>query len=638
MTLITALFLLLCIVVGYGITGFVSLELRLEERLPIAVVVGSMVVTLTSLATIALVGFSGAAVVIGLLLALAVSVFGWRRLPNTPRVDGTDFVRRLRQSGSARDNPWPLLVLVSLCWPLTIRIMSLAYQTGPNGAVQAGHLSVFGDWQAHLAYGSAFAQRDGLDLTTPLASGEDFAYHFGVDLFAALTVPTGIDMPAGLTVTTGFLALAIPPILYMFGARLFERRSIAALGPLIFLGAGGLGFFRFFDDVRAGGWGVLWRQSQDYTRDFDTLWMDNPVLGHLYAQRPTMIGFPALLVVLTLVWRAVDRRTILAAGVLTGLLPIFHTFSWGTALLLGSFWVVLRRRQDALWFVVPAVALAAPVVAWLVPPSPSGTFRWHWAWVSDGAPWDIAWFWAWNTGLFPVLFVMGLTWRAAVRRELAIAIAPIWLWWVGVHLALPHPWPGNNAKYAIFWWMLGAFVVAAVLVELVREATQKKSATSSITLGFVVIIFVSLIASGSLDILAAVDGSGGAYPATTMSGGEVLVGEWAQSTADDAVFVSTPDSTSQPVSALGGRQVVSASSGWVYDLGLNWLERAEDSKAMLRGDAGTEELVAKYGVDFVVVGPGELRAGANVSYWDTAATLVYDLSGVRVYEVDQERS
>ena len=147
MTLITALFLLLCIVVGYGITGFVSLELRLEERLPIAVVVGSMVVTLTSLATIALVGFSGAAVVIGLLLALAVSVFGWRRLPNTPRVDGTDFVRRLRQSGSARDNPWPLLVLVSLCWPLTIRIMSLAYQTGPNGAVQAGHLSVFGDWQ-----------------------------------------------------------------------------------------------------------------------------------------------------------------------------------------------------------------------------------------------------------------------------------------------------------------------------------------------------------------------------------------------------------------------------------------------------------------------------------------------------------
>jgi hypothetical protein len=115
------------------------------------------------------------------------------------------------------------------------------------------------------------------------------------------------------------------------------------------------------------------------------------------------------------------------------------------------------------------------------------------------------------------------------------------------------------------------------------------------------------------------------------------VGEWAQSTADDAVFVSTPDSASQPVSALGGRQVVSASSGWVYDLGLNWLERAEDSKAMLRGDPGTEELVAKYGVDFIVIGPGELRAGANMTYWDASATLVYDLSGVRVYEVDRER-
>ena len=72
---------------------------------------------------------------------------------------------------------------------MTIRILQNAFQTSEDGGITAGHLSVYGDWSAHLSYVSSFAYADNFSLGLPTASGESFAYHFGVDWFSAMFIP-----------------------------------------------------------------------------------------------------------------------------------------------------------------------------------------------------------------------------------------------------------------------------------------------------------------------------------------------------------------------------------------------------------------------------------------------------------------
>lgn len=650
MTLLTAVFLLSCVAAGIGFTGFLPTPLRLEERVPIAAVIGAMAVTLAALVTIAVAGFSGATVTVAVVLAGLISAPGARRVAPSLAAEWHDAGRRLRLGWRHPDNPWPLVALCGLSWPLAVRILSLAYQPA-NGGIDAGHLSTYGDWQAHLAYAGRFAHGDGLDLTTPLAAGDDFAYHFGVDLFAALAVPTGVSLHAGLQVTSGYLAFALVPVLYLFGLRLFRRRSVAAGGSVLFLLAGGWGFTRFFDDVadrRAGrGWvatagEVLWNQPQDYTRDFDRLYMDNPVLGHLYPQRPTLIGFAVVLIALAVLWSARttgDRRAFAWVGVVVGLTPLFHTFGWGTSLVMGALWaatdaVAGRPWRPWLWFLAPAASLALPALWWLLPPQSS--FRWHWGWVSDGSVGDLVDFWLLNTGLFPLLFVVALLWRPALGRPLAVALAPIWLWFAGVHVAVPHPWIGNNAKYVVFWWLLGSFAVAALLAAIVDRFGRRGSLGAVGIRGGVGAVALTLVAAGGLDVAQAAEGTSPSFPTAVNSAGDVLLGEWAQRNTDpDAVFVADTTSAAQPVPALGGRAVVSAFNGWVYDLGLDWFARAEASRAILAGGPDAERLIDRYGVDYVVIGPRELTEGASVDHWDRVGVLVYDLGGYRVYRPDR---
>ena len=90
-----------------------------------------------------------------------------------------------------------------------------------------------------------------------------------------------------------------------------------------------------------------------------------------------------------------------------------------------------------------------------------------------------------------------------------------------------------------------------------------------------------------------------------------------------------------PLPALGGRTVVTAFSGWVFDLGIpDWAQRRTDSRTILAGGDGYEALLANYGVDYVVVGPYEVADfDADPGFWAALADPVYDFGGYAVYEV-----
>ncbi len=633
MTLLVALYFLDCVLVGIGLTYLSGADLAGEERIGYGAVLGAMAVTAAVFVCGVIGGFGGSTVGFGVAMASLAGGAGFYAGRRTVGGDVAELAARLRLSWRSPRSLVPLTALVAVMWPLTVRILSLAYQRGPDGAVQAGHLSVFGDWQAHLAYTASFAHGDGFDLGLPIAAGEDFSYHFGVDLFAATLQPLGASLPTALALSSGYLAFAFPVVMYVVGVRILQQRLAAALAVVLFTMAGGWGFGAFFRDVGDRGLGVLWDLPRDYTRDFDTYWMDNPVLGHLYPQRPTLIGFPVALMAVALLWNARStrsRRTFAFVGVLVGLTPMFHTFGYGTALVLGLLWAAADRRAEWLWFAVPAVVLSLPTVLWLLPPD--SAFRWHWGWVAGGNPVDIVWFWLLNTGLFALLFLVALgrpdLFPRPSPQRVTWAFAPIWLWFVGAHLALPHPWEGNNSKYLIFWWMFGSFFVAVLVIGVARRRRWGGPVVAAA-------LVVSLTLAGGLDLWKALDGTHGVYPVEVMSAGDVLVADWAKArTEPDAVFAVSPGTTGSPIPALAGRQVVTGFTGWVFDLGIpTWADRAEASRRILAGEPDAVDLARRWEVDYVVIGPDEVGDGADPIFWDTAGTLVYDFGGFRVYEV-----
>ncbi len=63
------------------------------------------------------------------------------------------------------------------------------------------------------------------------------------------------------------------------------------------------------------------------------------------------------------------------------------------------------------------------------------------------------------------------------------------------------------------------------------------------------------------------------------------------------------------------------------------MKKGEDLKLILDGDPSALDLVRKYHVDYVMIGPQEIPRGASRAYWDEHGTLVYDGGGYAVYRV-----
>ena len=628
-----------CLLVGLGLAYLPRVELRFEERLAVAGPLGALALGLAGWALAVPFGFDLTTLGLAVARVHACSLPGWRRAAGTLRGDARAMAARVRLPWRDPESLRPLLALLAVAWPLTVRIFSLAWVTTADGGLAAGHLATWGDGAAHLAYAGAFATGGEVPAGSPIAAGEPLRYHVLVDLFGAQVALLGVPLPSALAVTSGFLALAFPAVAYLAGVRLTGSRHAALVGVVVFCAGGGLGFVHLVDDVRSSGVGVLADLPRSYARDPDAgLWMDNPSLAYLHAQRNGLLGLPLALAALTLVWMAQSARAargvegaqrarrpdgLVAAGVLVGALPLANGFAYLISVAVVGAWALLDRGLPWWRFFVPALVLGLPVAWWLQPPESS--VRWLPGWMADGGVGGWAWFWFRNAGPFIVLLVVACAWRGTVRPGLVKAFLPVWLLWVVPNLVAFHPWAWNNTKYFAFWQLLGAFLVGAVVVRIGR-AGRLGAAGAALALG-------ALCLSGGLDLLRATDRDS-AIPWATADG--LAVARWVRDELPaDAVLAVAPTNT-QPVTALSGHAVVSGYPGWTYDLALpDWRRRVDDEIAVLRGGPRGLDAAERRGVDYVVIGPLERGpdVGADDAWWGRHAPAVFRSGDWAVYPV-----
>jgi len=645
--LAAGLYLAGCVAAGLGITYLSGLDLRLEERVVTGAVLGPMAVTASSFGLSMAVrdvnpatagGGLGAALVVG-----AIAVVVARAQVRSELVDARD---RWKAPLLSARHPWPLAAVTLVCAAWTVHFLHQAYVYTPSGLV-AGYVNIWGDWAAHLSFASSFAYGHNFPPQYSIDPGHRLGYPFMADFFAADLVPVGVSLTSALVATSGLLALAFPGVLYVAAQRFAGGRVAAAIAVFVFLLSGGLGFVYLLGDVQHLGLTALVHLPREYTlnRDLNFQWL-NPVLAYLVPQRSTLFGFSLALIVLMLNWLALRERArwrpFVFAGLIAAFMPVFHVHAYGTVVALSAFWVLLAPRRQWFGFFVPALAVGLPILAWMWPPANTSVCGdlpsvlgyclepgWlsYTDWSHAGAlmaTWNIPWFWIKNTSLLLPLLLGAYVLRRWLATDFAKWFAPMWLWFLVPNVILLQPWDWDNTKFFIFWALLGSILVGALLARMF----EKGGAWAALA----ICTLVPLGLSGALDLTRASDYSVSSY--VFIDPGGLKVADWVRhNTAPTAVFAVAAQHNN-PIPTLTGRRVLIGYPGWLWTYGLpDYVQKGQDEKLILDGDSSTPQLVRKYGIDYVMIGPQEIAEGASRAYWDEHGNLVYYDREYAVYRV-----
>ncbi|HEY8813590.1 MAG TPA: hypothetical protein VIP57_00575 [Candidatus Dormibacteraeota bacterium] len=633
-----AIVLVGCVVAGFGITYLCGADLMLEERLAYGTVLGAMSVAAVAFAVSMVVrDVTALTVVIGLAVALVAGAGAAIAERDRVAADVADAAARWWRSPRSAGHPWPLAAVVLVCGAWTLHFLSQAYVYKADG-LWAGYVNIWGDWAAHLSFAGSFAYGHNFPPQFPIDPGNHLGYPFMIDFLAATLVPFGSHLTSTLVWTSGLLGLALPVVIYLAAQRFAGGRAAAAIAVFVFLLSGGLGFIYLAADIQHGGLGVLVHLPREYTlnRDLNYQWL-NPVLAYIVPQRSTLFGFSLALIVLVLLWMAVreglGRRTFLFAGIVAGAMPVFHVHAYGTVVALAAFWAVFNRRREWFAFFVPALVIGVPLVLWMLPPannsvcgqsSSLGGYCIEPGWLSgsDFGPW----FWIKNTSVLIPLLIAAHVFYKWFPTGFAKWFAPMWMWFLVPNFIVLQPWDWDNTKFFIFWALLGSVMVGWLLAGLFKRGPAAAVLAS--------VLLVALGLSGALDLARASDPTVSSYRFVDAKG--LQVADWVrQNTSSDAVF-AVADEHNNPIATLSGRRILIGYAGWLWTYGVaDYVQKGADQVLILQGAPTTTDLVDKYGISYVLIGPQELAEprNANIAYWNENGTRVYTNGEYSVYKV-----
>ena len=627
-----------CVVAGFGITYLSGVDLKLEERLAFGTVLGAMAVAAASF-VVSMVVRDVTVLTVTLGLAFALATGAGAAIAERGRVasDLADGAARWWRSPRTAGHPWPFAAVVVVCGAWTLHFLGQAYVYKADG-LWAGYVNIWGDWAAHLSFAGSFAYGHNFPPQFPIDPGNHLGYPFMIDFLAANLVPFGSHLTSALVLTSGLLGLALPAVLYLVAQRFAGGRAAAAIAVFVFLLSGGIGFVYLVADIQHGGLGALIHLPREYTlnRDINYQWL-NPVLAYIVPQRSTLFGFSLVLIVLVLIWIAVRERlgwhTFLFSGLVAGAMPVFHVHAYGTVVALSIFWAAFNRRRDWLAFFIPALAIGVPLVVWMFPPANNSEcgagasihgYCIELGWLTDGDNWF--WFWIKNTSVFIPLLVAAQFMRRWFPTGFGKWFAPMWLWFLVPNVIVLQPWNWDNTKFFVFWALLGSVMVGGLLGGLFKRGP--------VAVLFASALLVALALAGGLDLARASDPTMSSYQFTDAKG--LQVADWVrQNTSPYAVF-AVADQHNNPVATLSGRRILVGYPGWLWTYGLaDFVQKGADQKLILEGAPTTTDLVDKYGIGYVLIGPQELAdpRNANIAYWDQYGTRVYTNGEYSVYKV-----
>jgi hypothetical protein len=326
---------------------------------------------------------------------------------------------------------------------------------------------------------------------------------------------------------------------------------------------------------------------------------------------------------------SLPARRMIAAGLVTGLLPLVHAHSFITVMGVGAVLALINFKQwrDWLAFFIVASVVAGPQLLWSTHGSAISTrsfIGYEFGWGHGDENFFL--FWLKNTGVFIPLLIAALLWKTdsyLVSRKLLFFYLPFTLCFIVPNLIKFAPWIWDNIKILFYWWIASAPLVALLLARLWQGSLSKRVAA--------VVLLVMLTLAGGLDVLQLVTRQG-EYQEFDHDG--VAFAEMVkQKTMPRATILHAPIHNT-PI-FLTGRRSVMGYPGHIWTHGINSGPRESEIKRIYEGAADAQALLAKYRVDYVVVDPQE-RSLMNVNdAFFSRYPLVLTVGEYHLYKIAQ---
>jgi hypothetical protein len=443
--------------------------------------------------------------------------------------------------------------------------------------------------------------------------GEKLTYHYFVDFHTAIIEKVYGYLPTLLPVLNAVFILVFALSIYAL-ARVYSRK-VAVLATVLGVFGWGLSYFGLFSALING----QFNPTQNYIYQYSGTFGLPSVFDNLLQQRPLLIGLPAFAFVLALLWKMDDKKRILLAGIITGLVFQFHNvafFCCYIAFTVYFFFNLKRFNRGFLYFLVPSVL----VLPFILVGGPPFSVTVSDSWIANFAQNPFSYYFL-NLGVPFLLAIASFFWRG--HRELKATLFFLMLI-PNVLLLTPNPW--DMYKFFIFAWVpiavLSGIVLARVWVPKWRVVA-------------LALVLLSVMTSASVIIYNV----GTDYPGASWS--EYQVGMWVRdNTPQNSVFL-TFYGLHTPTSMIGGRLQVSSYVYWSYGHGISLDEinnRAQQIDSAYTGDVSQlAAVVYQYNVSYVYVGNEELDHYPNCTAHFSGVnwlTQVYANGNLRVYEVD----
>ncbi len=516
------------------------------------------------------------------------------------------------------------------------RVFSRAVIEDTTG-LSTGLLNNFGDLPFHLSVITSFAFGNNFPPEDPTYAGVRFTYPFISDFVSAMFVRCGADLRESMFIENFILGVSFVGLIHRWALVMLRDKLAAIITPLLVLLNGGLGWTQLFTKAgtnEGGLWGVLMDLPPSFTVVPETSWRwGNAISALLVPQRGFLMGLPLATIAFTYWWLATDRkrtaetlesgkktkasakqrsvwqreeatrvamstRGMIAAGVAAGLLPLIHAHSFVVVMGMAGCLALIQRRWRE-WFTFFAVAsvIAIPQLLWSTLHSAvdaGSFFAWEVGW--DHGQENPVFFWFMNTGFFiPLLLIAVLTRGEGylVPKKLLLFYLPFTLCFIVPNLIKMAPWIWDNIKVLYYWWLASAPLVALLLARLWHQGRTRRA--------LAVVLFVCVTLAGMLDV-AGIALRSIKYQVFDVAGLRFAELVKAQ-TAPRALIVHAPVHNT-PV-FLTGRRSLMGYPGHIWTHGLQFVQRESEIKRIYLGAPDAEQLIRKYGIEYLVVGPQE---------------------------------
>jgi hypothetical protein len=520
-----------------------------------------------------------------------------------------------------------------------------------DGVLSTGYINNLGDLPFHLQVTTSFAYGQNFPPEDPTYAGTGFAYPYMADFLAAMLVAVGASLRDAFFLENLVLALALVALMHRFTRVVTADRLAGYIAPLIVLLSGGFGWIVFLKDAMASEQGLigsLGALTRDYTIASEVFRWGNAITSLLVTQRSLLFGLPIALIVFVLLWKLVhtdaptglryglastQNRLALAGGILTGSLPLVHAHSFvvvlGTAFFIGLLFRGWREGRWAAWsiYVIAALVLALPQIWWTTHDSiaNAGTFfGFELGW--DHGEQNILWFWFVNTGLFIPLAVVAAFWPerpAIATRSLLLFSAAFLAWFIVPNVMKLAPWVWDNIKVLFYWWVGFTPLVALVLARWLKSGQGWRLAGAS--------ALVALTLAGGIDVWRAVSGQTDLQEFDR--DGIAVAAIIRDETPARALILHAP--TYNPPVFLTGRRSLLGYTGYIWAHGLPYVDREADIKRIYAGEADADQLIDRYGIEYILVSPIERGSmPVNDAYLEQFAT-VGEAGDYRLYDVSR---